>query len=333
MERPSASYGLGERPPRWVETARSPVRMFARRTLIRNLAGTVFKPRGAERAELLARLQPLLELLDDGRRIDCGPDQQSAARRSERYYWPPLLEPDVELHSAADERTLLLLGGHDHVVFARISRCLDGGDALLKDLERRLELLGGCAVDEDYGLLTSSPRRCGDGESLEIFLHLPAVTAVRQLDRLAQGAAEQGFWLLPAGAPGGAVFVVNNLCALGYAPGELAERAEALAVELEAAELTAREALGRRGVLWLEDRIGRARGLPGRARRLEETEAATTCAWLRLGRSLGLLERPSWKALNTALWALQPALAAAEARRKGMEPAVWRAELLAAIAP
>ncbi len=324
-----------ERPPDWVTSNPGGVRLYARRTLIRNLAAEPirFQPAGDQREELLERLRPCAVLLGDevhraDRVGDTGPSWWS-----ERLYLSRLPER-TELYLDPDEAGCLILGGYDHLTLSRVTVGELGELANLgEELEARLAELGGCATDERFGLLTSSPRCCGLGESVEIALHLPAAEQAGQLKTLGQACAELGFWLMPLGAPGGSLYSINNLTAQGYEPGEPARRAEELARRLVEIEKRVRRELLDRRRLWLEDRLGRVWGVLGHLRRVREDEGPVLVTWLRLGCGMDGLAGP-WGEVDPAevdrvLWLMQPELSRVAAAARGLPVELWRAEVLA----
>lgn len=324
-----------ERPPAWVTSNPGGVRLHARRTLIRNLAAEPlrFQPAGDQREELLERLRPCAVLLGDEVQRADRVGETGPGWWSERLYLSRLPEW-TELYLDAVEAGCLILGGFDHLALSRVTTGgLEELENLGDELELRLAELGGCAVDERFGLLTSSPRRCGLGESVEIALHLPAAEQAGQLKTLGQACAELGFWLMPLGAPGGSLYSINNLTAQGYEPGEPARRAEELAQRLVGIETRVRRELLDRRRLWLEDRLGRAWGVLGHLRRVREDEGPVLVTWLRLGRGIEELAGP-WDELDPAeldrtLWLLQPELSRVAAAARGLPVELWRAEVLA----
>jgi protein-arginine kinase len=326
------SLELLSRPPRWIAANANPAWLATRVTVIRNLAGAPFVPEGADRRRLLEQLEVLTDVLGPGARRAVYDDRGGTGWWSERALWPPILSDDARLYLSAGEDHWLILGGQDHAVFSTLET--DSGKvALLLDRVRLFEeafsAVGEAAHDDEHGYLTSSPRRAGAGIGVELLMHLPGLMLTRQLRRLLSAAAQLGFWGTAIGPVGGGLVTLVNLVALRRRPGEILESAARVGGLLAGAEETARGALmrGRRNIV--EDGVGRAWGILAHGSHFEELEAGTLCSWLRLGRCLDLVRRPSLARINVALWSLQGDLLESLAGWRSLTPRQARGEVLA----
>jgi len=319
------------RPPRWIAANANPVWLATRVTVIRNLAGLPFVPEGTDRRRLLEQLEVLIDVLGSGARQAVFDDHGGTGWWSERALWPPILTENARLYLCDGEDRWLILGGQDHAVFSAVEAGAGRGDLL--DQVRRFDgafaAVGEAAHDDEHGHLTSSPRRAGAGVGVELVLHLPGLMLTRQLRRLLSAAAQLGFWGTAIGPVGGGMVTLVNLVALRRGPGEVLDAAVRVGEFLVGAEETARGALlaGRRNLV--EDGVGRAWGILSRGSRFEELEAGTLCSWLRLGRCLDLLRRPSLSRINAALWSLQGDLLESLAGWRSLTPRQARSEVLA----
>jgi len=319
------------RPPRWISANANPVWLATRVTVIRNLAGVPFVPEGTDRRRLLEQLEVLIDVLGPGARQAVFDARGGTGWWSERALWPPILTDNARLYLSGGEDRWLILGGQDHAVFSAVEAS-PGRVGLLERVrlfDEAFTAVGEAAHDDEHGHLTSSPRRAGAGVGVELVLHLPGLMLTRQLRRLLSAAAQLGFWGTAIGPVGGGMVTLVNLVALRRGPGEILESAARVGELLVGAEETARGALlaGRRNLV--EDGVGRAWGILSRGSRFEELEAGTLCSWLRLGRCLDLLRRPSLSRINAALWSLQGDLLESLAGWRSITPRQARGEVLA----
>jgi protein-arginine kinase len=322
---------LLQRPPYWIASNANPVWLAARATAIRNVAGTPFVPAGAERRRLLERLEVLTDLLGAGARTAVFDSYGGTDWWAERALWPPILTEDARLYLSAREDRWLILGGQDHAVFSAVTAEPGNLERILDHtrlFEDAFAEVGEPAFDDEYGHLTSSPRRAGAGLGVELILHLPGLMLTRQLRRLLSAAAQLGFWGTAVGPVGGGLVTLVNLVALRREAGDIFASARRVGELLSGAEESARGALlsGRRRLV--EDGVGRSWGIVSRGARFEELEAGTLCSWLRLGRGVDLIRRPSLSRINTALWSLQGGLLDSLARWRSITPLEARIEVL-----
>lgn len=306
--------------------------MATRVTAIRNVEGKPFVLRGAERRRLLEQLEVLADILGTGARLAIFDDYGGTDWWTERALWPPILTEDARLYLSPGEDRWLILGGQDHAVFSAVAVGPGNLDRLLDQVglfEQAFSRVGEPAYDEEHGYLTSSPRRAGAGLGVELILHLPGLMLTRQLRRLLSAAAQFGFWGTAVGPIGGGLVVLVNLVALKRGPEDIIESAGRLGKLLSGAEGSARGALLSDRRRLVEDGVGRALGIVSRGTRYDEIEAGTLCSWLRLGRSLDLLRRPSMTRINVALWSLQAGLLSSLARWRSLTTGEARTAVMA----
>ncbi|HUT99175.1 MAG TPA: hypothetical protein VM054_08875 [bacterium] len=319
------------RPPRWIAANANPVWLATRVTVIRNLVGAPFVPEGTDRRRLLEQLEVLTDILGPGARQAVFDDHGGTGWWSERALWPPVLTENARLFLSDGEDRWLILGGQDHAVFSAVETSPGRGGLLdqVRLFDEAFSAVGEAAHHDEHGYLTSSPRRAGAGVGVELVLHLPALMLTRQLRRLLSAAAQLGFWGTAIGPVGGGMVTLVNLVALRHGPGELLDSAGRVGELLAGAEESARGALlaGRRNLV--EDGVGRAWGILNRGTHFEELEAGTLCSWIRLGRCLDLLHRPSLNRINAALWSLQGDLLESLAGWRSTTPRQARSEVLA----
>lgn len=171
-------------------------------------------------------------------------------------------------------------------------------DALDNTLVARLDF----AFDERLGYLTASLMRLGTGLTIEVVLHLPAMTAFSRMFAEERRIREQHhvlegvFGSVSEGR--GDLFRLSNQTTLGRTEDEIVFHVKDAANDLIVKERELRREMKSERVRTLEDRVYRALGVARGARVLEYNEAVDLLSSLRLGVSLDLLGEVSQELIN-----------------------------------
>lgn len=211
-----------------------------------------------------------------------------------------------------DGSASMMINEEDHVrlqVLApglRIEEVLARAIALDAGLEERLPW----ASDDRWGYLTSCPTNIGTGLRASVMMHLPALAETQELPRVLRALGKLAMTargLLGEGSEAtGHHYQISNQRTLGRTEGAIAADLQQAVEQLLRAEQLCREVLLDRQRWRLEDKVHRAWGLLTHARSLTSNELVAELGWLRLGRSLKLIERPSTNALDALLVMAQP---------------------------
>ena len=164
---------------------------------------------------------------------------------------------------------------------------------------------------EKYGFLTSRATNVGTGMRISMVLHLPALVATNEIDKVARSLLKKhlsvcGFYGKGAHAHGD-FFQVSNRVTLGKSEEELIVKMADLIPQIVGYEQQARSFLlkNRRDIIL--DRCNRAVGVLRTARTISGTETMRHLSSLRLGIHTGLLENSDIAAINSLLLHTQPA--------------------------
>jgi protein arginine kinase len=212
-----------------------------------------------------------------------------------------------------DESVSIMVNEEDHL---RI-QCLVSGLQLQEmwrlastvddALEQRLTY----AFDTNKGYLTACPTNVGTGLRASVMMHLPGLVLTQQAGRLFHSLSQLGLVVRGLYGEGtdakGHLFQISNQTSLGKAEEEIIEHLEAVVHKVIEAEKQARQHLLGEMRLQLEDRVGRAYGVLSTARVITTEEAMKLLSDVRLGISMGLFPKVSYRTVNELMVLMQPA--------------------------
>ncbi len=163
-----------------------------------------------------------------------------------------------------------------------------------------------------FGFLTACPTNVGTGIRLGVLLHLPALTASGEIEKVKHMARDLGLALRglygEGSEPVGDLWQVSNQVTLGRTERELlADFSGHIVPQIVAYERQARLDLAKCRPLWMEDQTLRALGTLTHARLLPTEEALLLLSRLRLGRHALGLGHLSDDLLGRLMFVCQPA--------------------------
>lgn len=310
-----------ERGGPWIESGgpESDVVVSSRARLARNLAGFPFvnQASGDQCREIL-RLVKSLDLADS-------PMQWLDVVELE----PPERELLVERHLVSrnfieadtprgvligdGERLSVMVNEEDHLRMQVLLPGCDLGEAWRKaaEVDRALERNVDLAVHPRWGYLTACPTNVGTAIRFSVMVHLPALRMTNEIERLRRAAnaldlAVRGFYG-EGSESAGDFYQVSNQITLGVADGDLLGRfIDTVVPRIVEYERMARRMMLERSRMQLEDRIHRSLGLLESARLLGVEEAMKHLSRIRLGVSMGLLDRPRLSTVQRLFLDVQP---------------------------
>lgn len=214
---------------------------------------------------------------------------------------------------STDEAVSVMIGEEDHIRIQAMAPGLDLQEAYQRAEEMAvlLEEKLPTAYDEQFGFLTACATNTGTGMRASAMVHLPGLTATRQMTSLQQQLERIGFSL--RGAYGehsradGCLYQISNQVTLGLTEGDILSETEMIVDRVISLERQVRQELKEQGGLALEDRLWRQYGLLTTARRLTGQEGLNACSDLALGVEIGLFDFLDAKDIKGLLAALGPA--------------------------
>ena len=167
------------------------------------------------------------------------------------------------------------------------------------------------AFHEKYGFLTSCVTNVGTGMRISMMLHLPALIATSEIDKVFRSLQKANLavrGLYGEGSqPLGDLFQISNRITLGKSEEEFIVKMTDLIPQIVSYERQARDFLIKNRREMMLDRCNRAVGILRTARTISSVETMLHLSSLRLGINMGLLEDFDIATINSLLLLTQPA--------------------------
>ena len=201
-------------------------------------------------------------------------------------------------------------------------------------LDEELNSAMKCAFDEQLGFLTACPTNTGTGLRMSVLIHLPGLVLSEDMERVLQGLNQLSFAVRGVYGEGtnaaGNLFQISNQVTLGRSEEQLVDDLTGIIRQLVEYERDAQESLTSEARSQVEDKVWRAFGLLSQARVLSSQEFMNLLSAVRLGVSLGFVERVPTSFLNHLMIITQPShlQAREDAHLEPAERDLKRAELV-----
>jgi protein arginine kinase len=165
--------------------------------------------------------------------------------------------------------------------------------------------------DSEFGFLTACPTNVGTGLRASILIHLPGLALTREIDNVIGRISKVGLMVRGFYGEGsdvlGNLFQIANQTTLGRTEDEIIDSLAKVTQQIIEYEKGAEETLMRDAPDQIEDKVWRSYGILTNARVLTSNEVMNLLSALRLGLSLGLIDKCNYKMLNELLIITQPA--------------------------
>jgi protein arginine kinase len=206
-----------------------------------------------------------------------------------------------------------MVNEEDHLRLACLDTglCLQEVFAAADDLDSRLEDRLHFAASIEWGYLSSRLENAGTGLRASVMLHMPALvtdgTIGWVLKRINQmGLQIKGYWGDGDNSLGD-MYQISNPVSIGLREKEILSSVEEAAREMVEYERKAREETMANRRIELEDRVHRAFGVLSSCRLVSSKEAISLLSTIRLGTSLGIIEKPQNQVITTLMIQAQKA--------------------------
>jgi len=228
---------------------------------------------------------------------------------------PPFAESDKPsiLAVGEDEYLSVMVNEEDHLRIQSVQPGLNVEEAwrLIAKLDDELGEQLKYAFTDQFGYLTACPTNTGTGMRVSLFVHLPALAILEELEKVIKKLAPseitvRGFYGEGTEVAGN-IFQISNQLTLGRTDDSIVKRMEEVGQKLLSIEDDARDRLLDEQRLQIEDKVARVIGILRYARLLSSLELLNLLSYLRLGADLGLLKNIDHSALNELMVILQPA--------------------------
>ena len=207
----------------------------------------------------------------------------------------------------SDESSGMLVNEEDHMrLFALSSGLrLDETEKKAKSCAEALERLLPFAKSERYGYLTACPTNTGTGMRASVMMHVPGLTRLGVINKMAEQFSKMGFALRGARGEGSTMeadmIQLSNQVTLGVTEEQILSDLSDLVFDVADEERRSRRALYERDPVAMEDEISRALGQLMFAKKMSSKEANHLLSLVRLGRELKLKEMPDYRLIQRLL--------------------------------
>ncbi len=167
------------------------------------------------------------------------------------------------------------------------------------------------AFHPKYGYLTACPTNVGTGIRVSVMLHLPALKLTNELEKVLRAARDMHLAVRGLYGEGtealGDFYQISNQTTLGKTEEEIIEEFKDRVIpRIVEYETLARETLVREKPIALDDKIWRAFGVLENARAVSSEETLFLLSALRMGVSLGRIDRLKLDTVNRLFLQTQP---------------------------
>ncbi len=173
----------------------------------------------------------------------------------------------------------------------------------LSQVETQLAAAVDFAFTPKFGYLTAEPYLCGTGLKVQVYLHVPALIHMGQLQETLLKTKEEGIAVTSmSGNPDetiGDLIVISNTFTLGINEESIIHSVHSMAMRLMAIEKSLRSHLQTEEALSIKDLVCRAFGLLLHSYQLQIREALDALSLIKLGLSLDWITGISDSKLNT----------------------------------
>ena len=194
-----------------------------------------------------------------------------------------------------EENICIMLNVEDHLriqVFASgldLEHLLD----LATELDNAIDGLVTYAFNEKYGFLTACPTNVGTGMRASVMVHLPALTATGNINKVLEVVNSFGMNIRGVYGEGsdtqGNLYQISNKQSLGISEKEIINNLKLITEKIIEQERLARKYLAKNSIE-LEDQIYRAYGILYNCRKITTEECKKLLSYVKLGTDLGILK-------------------------------------------
>lgn len=294
------------------ETDESPIVMSSRIRLARNLENHVHPlmfPSEQAGFRVINEVQdalPNLSLM----RLDTM-DQQSKMKLVAKHLISKELikQPASAVLLNEDESLSIMINEEDHIRIQAMGNDLSLTDLYQKAseiddiLDEQLEI----SFDEDLGYLTTCPTNIGTGMRASVMLHLPGLSIMKRMNRIAQTINRFGFTIRGIYGEGsqvyGHIYQVSNQLTLGKTEEDIIDNLTEVVNQIINEEKQIRERLDKHNSVETLDRVYRSLGVLQNSRIISMEEASYRLSEVKLGIDLNyiLLENFKFNELMVAI--------------------------------
>ncbi|ATN03572.1 protein arginine kinase [Staphylococcus capitis] len=294
-------------------TEEAPVVISSRIRLARNLENHVHPlmfPSEQEGFRVINEVQDALPNLKL-QRLDTM-DQQSKMKLVAKHLVSPELikQPASAVLLNEDESLSVMINEEDHIRIQAL-----GTDLSLRELYQRASNIDDeldsdldISYDEHLGYLTTCPTNIGTGMRASVMLHLPGLSIMKRMNRIAQTINRFGFTIRGIYGEGsqvyGHIYQVSNQLTLGKTESDIIDNLTEVVNQIINEEKQIRERLDKHNPVETLDRVYRSLGILQNSRIISMEEASFRLSEVKLGIDLNYISLEDFK-FNELMVAIQ----------------------------
>lgn len=212
-----------------------------------------------------------------------------------------------------DEDVSIMINEEDHIRLQvlypgfRIREAYDYASKLDDLIEEKMTY----AYDSELGYLTSCPTNVGTGIRASVMLHLPALSATRNINNILNTVTQLGMTIRGLYGEGsnvmGNIYQISNQVTLGLSEEEIINNLIAVTQKIVDQEMKARSIMLEKQRGEFEDSIYRALGILKYARVMTSSECLNLLSRVRMGIEMGILKDVDMDTVNRLIVDSQPA--------------------------
>ncbi len=211
------------------------------------------------------------------------------------------------------ERFSIMVNEEDHLRLQVMQSGLDLETAWkrMNELDDLLESKLTYAFTKKLGYLTACPTNVGTGLRISVMLHLPALVATKQIEKVFRAFSKINVAVRGLFGEGsqfmGDLYQVSNQMTLGKSEDQILQRVSEVIPRLIEYERKAREFLVEESRDDLHDHVSRALGILCTAKKISSEETMHYLSKVRMGVNMGLIDSVAIPTVNKLFMHTQPA--------------------------
>jgi len=211
------------------------------------------------------------------------------------------------------EARAIMVNEEDHIRIQALRSGFQPEEAWrdVDEVDSRLERSVGYAFSPEFGYLTACPTNVGTGMRASVMLHLPALVALKQIEKVFQSVSKMRLAVRGLYGEGtqahGDFYQISNQHTLGRSEQDILGDVSRVVPPIVRYERRARELWAEQDRASLEDRCWRAYGMLSHARRINSEETMDLLSAVRMGVNLRLIPDLPLRAVNDLFIMCQPA--------------------------
>ena len=194
-----------------------------------------------------------------------------------------------------EENICIMINEEDHLRIQVFAPGLDLEHSydLANEIDIAIEGLINYAFNEKYGFLTACPTNVGTGIRVSVMVHLPALTATHNINKVLDVVNNFGMNIRGVYGEGsdtqGDLYQISNKQSLGISEQEILKNIKTITEKIIEQERMARKYMTKNSIEF-EDKIYRAYGIFSNCRKISSEECKKLLSYVKMGTDLGILK-------------------------------------------